>query len=233
MTRIAAIIPARGGSKRLPGKNLRLVGGRTLVARAIDVAAACGCEPWVSTEDDAIAAHAASLGALVRARPIALASDRASTESVIEDWWRHAFEGRPDVIVLLQPTSPLRSAADVRSCIEAVVSGGYDASLTVTVSHTHHFAGRLRAHANGTRMWIPDRPIEWRPRTQELAERAHENGAVYAFTGEHWSTHHNRLAHYKRTAAIVMPEWRAIDVDTAEELERADMYARKRWEEVA
>lgn len=234
--RTAAIVPARGGSKRLPGKNLRYVGGRTLVARAIECAQRAGVESvYVSTEDSTIASHAASLGALVRARPLALASDTASTESVIEDWLRSLpLTERPDVIALLEPTAPLRTAAPIAQCIAHVTSGRFAAAYTAVIDAKLHFTGRLRYFEDGTPMPLLDRPFDMRPRGQDigsadLPHRFYEAGS-YVFSAAHFEATHCRMAPNRRTTCVPVPRWEALDVDTLDDLEMAERECRARWE---
>lgn len=119
---VLAIIPARGGSKRAPRKNLREYRGKSLLLRAIDGAL---CSQYidqllVSTEDKEIFSAALRCGVNVHARPHELATDTASSEDVL----RHALSLYPhDWVVLLQPTSPLRTAEDIDACIERAQLG--------------------------------------------------------------------------------------------------------------
>ena len=115
---VLAVIPARGGSKRAPGKNIRFFRGKALIAWSIQAARESMYIDHfvVSTEDPAIKWVAESYGAAVIDRPAALAADDATNEDVL----RHAavsVPGRHDWIVLLQPTSPLRTASDIDACI--------------------------------------------------------------------------------------------------------------------
>ena len=117
--RILALITARGGSKRVPGKNIRLLGGIPLVVWSIDAVRGLPsiCDVLVSTEDEAIAAVAKKAGSLVPwLRPAELATDTATAEDVCLhalDWYEHAC-GEVDGLLLLQPTSPFRSRATVQ-----------------------------------------------------------------------------------------------------------------------
>lgn len=117
---IFGLIPARGGSKRLPGKNLRPLAGVSLLGRAIRQAAQT--LPWsvVSTDDPETIALANHLGVHTLLRPAYLANDNATTEDVIE----HAANTYPmfEWFCLLQPTSPLRTVEDIRACIELALS---------------------------------------------------------------------------------------------------------------
>jgi CMP-N,N'-diacetyllegionaminic acid synthase len=117
------VIAARGGSKRVPGKNLRLLGARPLIEWSVDVAKGMPdiCDILVSTDDSAIATVARSAGALVPwLRPAELATDTASSVDVCLhalDWYEDR-NGRVDGLLLLQPTSPFRSRKTVRRGID-------------------------------------------------------------------------------------------------------------------
>lgn len=123
---ILGVIPARGGSKIIPRKNLREAGGKPLITWSIEAAKqAVRLDKYlVSTDDEEIATVARSLGAWVLMRPAELATDEARTISVLE----HVIAHQRDVehVVVLQPTSPLRYPGLVDSCIEEYLAGGYD-----------------------------------------------------------------------------------------------------------
>lgn len=115
---VLAVIPARAGSKRCPGKNMRRYRGKTLVEWAVESARESKYldELVVSSEDQNILAHARSLGVTALQRPDWLATDKATTEGILIHMlytWRWA-----DWVVLLQPTSPLRTGDDIDLCIE-------------------------------------------------------------------------------------------------------------------
>jgi CMP-N-acetylneuraminic acid synthetase len=114
---VVALIPARGGSKAIPRKNLAPLGGRPILAWTVDAAreSRAVTRTVVSTEDEEIAAAARGLGAEVLDRPAELSADETPMQDVIE----HALAElpRPDVLVLLQPTSPLRRARHVDEAV--------------------------------------------------------------------------------------------------------------------
>ena len=122
--KVLALIPARGGSRRLPFKNVRLLGGVPLLLHSVQHARDCDIidAVVVSTEDPVIAAVARDARCLVLDRPSVLAGDDVPTEAVV----RHAAASLPeaDLIVVLQPTSPLRSAGALLACIMAAASSG-------------------------------------------------------------------------------------------------------------
>lgn len=138
-----AVVPARGGSKGVPRKNMKSVGGMSLVGRAAHLAVSL---PWidhtvVSTDDAEIRAEAVCHGAAAPfVRPMELAGDVASSEDV----WRHAwlaaedhYKMRFDISLLLEPTSPLRIEADLVAIVRALTEGGHASAATVSRSPAH------------------------------------------------------------------------------------------------
>ena len=157
---VFALIPARGGSKRLPDKNLKRLGGLSLVARAVICARSAGLEPIVSTDSVRIAAEAAKWGVDIIARPGVFATDDASMVSVaihaLE--WFTARNGRdPDYLALLQPTSPYRSRDLILSGIgagDAVVSGDGQPSGALYVIRPE-ILRRSRTFTPPGTVWLP------------------------------------------------------------------------------
>ncbi len=134
--RIVAVIPARGGSKGVPGKNLREVGGVPLIARAIGAAL---CTEWidrvvVTTDDAEIERVATAEGADVVLRPAELAGDTASSESALLHAL-DAIDGEVDVLVFLQATSPFIRPNDLDAAIETVRDGRHDVVFSAVLSH--------------------------------------------------------------------------------------------------
>lgn len=126
---ILGLIPARGGSKGVPRKNIRMICGKPLIAWTIEKAKSARLldRIVVSTDDDEIARVSTEYGAEVLMRPADLATDTASTQDVMI----HALQTFPsEVLVLLQPTSPCRSDGLIDECIEEFMSEGYDSLAT-------------------------------------------------------------------------------------------------------
>lgn len=155
------VIPARGGSKGIPRKNIRPIAGKPLIAWTIEAAkAAKRLDSFVvSTEDPEIAALARAYGAPVLERPAELATDTADTLDVL----RHALRARPhDLVVLLQCTSPVRSSGLIDRCLEAFERSGADCLGAV----------------------YPDRNFEFgreMPRRQEILPRMLDIGNAYVY----------------------------------------------------
>jgi CMP-N,N'-diacetyllegionaminic acid synthase len=142
---VVALIPARGGSKGIPRKNLAPVAGRPLLAWTIDAAlrSRVVTRTVVSTEDDEIAAAARELGAEVLARPHELAADDTPMQPVIA----YAVEelGAPEVLVLLQATSPLRRAEHVDEAVDLLLASGADSVVSVVEVPHRYRPGSLMA----------------------------------------------------------------------------------------
>ena len=213
---VLALIPARGGSVRLPNKNLAEVGGRSLVASAVAVAVAVPAigEVVVSSDDDRILDEAARAGATTERREERLATSATGTREVIDDLLQRRAD--VDTLVLLQPTSPLREAADVIACLEAlrthptattVAPADHPSAWTFTIG-----PGETLVAANGSWDLTPSPSPEFRI-----------NGAVYAARAEHLRAGGPLVG--SETAAIEMPRWRSVDIDEAFDLHLARLLA--------
>jgi CMP-N-acetylneuraminic acid synthetase len=241
-----AFIPARSGSRRLPGKNLRKVDDVSLVSHAVGSAIWC-TEIVVSSDDEAILAEArdgyqwcnTTARFKEHRRPADLATDTARVDDAIAHYLASGVE-QPDVIVLLQPTSPLRTATHVREALQVMRDTDADTVVSVCRSHTHRFAGRLRPQSVGrVHQWsdgdeVSLRAMAWepsvrsaaRPRTQDVSALAHENGAIYAVTREHFER--TGSLHGGDAFAYVMDRWSSIDVDDEDDLALAEWAERRR-----
>lgn len=182
MTRVA-IIPARANSKGLPGKNLKKVAGLSLVARAIEAARASGQfnRIVVTTDGEAIAAEAFACGAEVVRRPDAIAGDSARTIDAVE----HALKSigvAGGICVLLQPTSPLRSAADITSAITIFERVGY--GCTVAVCECEHHPYKTFTIDEGAKINPMHSLSDLGSPRQELPRFFRPNGAIYINTIE-------------------------------------------------
>jgi CMP-N,N'-diacetyllegionaminic acid synthase len=185
--KVLAVVPARGGSKGIPRKNLRTIQGRSLVALAGDVALAVPeiDRRVVSTDDAEIAraAQAAGLDAPFM-RPAEIAGDRISDHDVLVHALRATEQldaTRYDIVVMLQPTSPLRRAQDVSAVIRMLVEGGYDSVWSVSQTD-------LKAHPLKQLVVREGRMDYWDERgaqviaRQQLEPVYHRNGVAYAIT---------------------------------------------------
>lgn len=185
--RVLAVVPARGGSKGIPMKNLRLVGGRPMVALAGDAAAKVPeiDRRVVSTDDPEIARVASEAGLDVPfMRPKSISGDQIGDWDVLSHALQsvEAVDGmRYDIVVMLQPTSPLRRTCDVSGTIRKLVDGGYDAVWSVSETDSKgHPVKQLTVRDGAMDYWDP-RGAQIIAR-QQLEPVYHRNGVAYAIT---------------------------------------------------
>lgn len=184
---VLAVVPARGGSRRLPGKNLRTVAGHSLVAWAVVAARASALvgEVVVSSEDPAILHEGNRYGARALLRPVELATDTATTDAVLVHAAR-VMEWRHDFIVCLQPTVPARRPGLIDQCLRHALTTKADSVFTAT---RLHFVWKLRTRHEGIRgPWVQANARGRRVMSQafeSIDTRWHEDGAVYV-TRREW-----------------------------------------------
>lgn len=215
-----AIIPARGGSKGIPRKNLRAVAGRPLLAHAIEAARASASvgRIIVSTDDDEIASVARTHGAGVIRRPAELAGDTASSESALThtlEVMRCAEDYRPELLVFLQCTSPLTAPEDIDGTVHALLREEADSALAVAPFHA--FIWRRAEGPAGAEGVNHDRSV--RPRRQDRAPEYLETGAVYVMRTEGFLRARHRF--FGRTSLYVMTRERCLEIDEPADLELA------------
>lgn len=225
---IVAVIPARGGSKSIPRKNIVPLGGRPLLAWSIEVAKQVPAinRILVSTDDEEIAGCARTFGAEVSMRPPALATDDALVIDTLRDLIaRLNNEGRPPrVIVLLEPTCPLRSAEDVESCLKLIEDDTIDSVATFKAAELNPMRA-WRIEQGRPTPFIKD-AYPWLPR-QQLPQAYQLNGAVYAFRADRLRPEHPSIL-FGNTAAVVMPAERSVDIDNWIDLTLAEAVLARR-----
>jgi CMP-N-acetylneuraminic acid synthetase len=212
-----AFIFARGGSKGLPGKNIRLLGGKPLIAWSIEHALAVKQinRVIVSTDSDEIAELAKHHGAEVPfMRPAELAGDNSP------EWlaWRHALNylkestgALPEVMVSVPTTAPLRLSIDIENCLDEYKKGDADIVITVTDAHRNPYFNMVKTNADGTLGLVnpPQSTISRRqhaPVVYDMATVCYVANPVFVMT--HNSTFEGRVK------AVHVPTERAIDIDT-------------------
>ncbi|MFE7747635.1 cytidylyltransferase domain-containing protein [Streptomyces sp. NPDC057428] len=231
---VLAVIPARGGSKGVPAKNLAQVGGVPLVARAVR---ACLASPEVTdvvvtTDDPAIAEAARSaaeaLGEAPRLhcvqRPAAISGDTATSEAAVLhalDAYEAMGHGRTaDVVLLVQCTSPFVTRADIDGVATAVARDGADTALTV--APFHGFVWRDgSAVEDGTYGVNHDKAV--RPRRQDRPQDHLETGAAYAMDAAGFRTHRHRF--FGHTVLVPTDPARVLEIDDPHDLARARVLA--------
>lgn len=211
MLEVLALIPARGGSKSLPRKNVLPLRGIPLIAHTIRAAQAASLvtRVAVSTEDAEIATIARQFGADVVYRPIELASDEASSESALLHALEHLATNdgyRPDILCFLQCTSPLTASEDIDNVLRALIDADADTALAVT--RFHYFVWRQDAQGNAVGV---NHDKASRPRRQDRDAEFLETGAVYAMVADGFRTARHRF--FGRTVFHEMPTSRVLEID--------------------
>ena len=209
--KILYLIPARGGSKGIPHKNIKLLHGKPLIQYSIEVARkfAVDDDICISTDDLQIKAVAEGLGLKVPfLRPDYLASDTAGTSDVII----HALDfyskqGKEyDVVVLLQPTSPLRTVQNVKDCL-AIYTDEYDMVTTVKESNVSAVLCKENTHG------YLEQVIGGNNVRRQEAEKLYEyNGAVYVINAN--AVKNKGLGGFTKIKKFVMSEENSVDIDT-------------------
>ena len=211
---VLAIIPARGGSKGLPGKNIYPVNGKPLIAYTIDAAlkATHITKTIVSSDNDEIIKVSAQLGAIALKRPRELAQDTSSSEEVIRYVIQtSSAQGEKfDILVLLQPTSPLRSAEDIDNAIEHMLNNNASAVISVTNIGIKPFKSYY-LNKNGFLQGIHNNKSP-NIRRQELPDAYLANGAIYGIYVEEFLKTNSLIPN--ATIPFVMDEEKSIDIDS-------------------
>ena len=227
--RVLGIITARGGSKGIPGKNLKLLGGRPLLDYTIDAANDTPLDRLIlSTEDQKIADAARALGCEVPfMRPRELAQDETPHLPVIQHAARWLLEHqnyKADIVLTLQPTSPLRSAADIAAALRMLELSDADSVVSVNEVSAHaHPMRMLRVDDTGHAvLFATGQPVRKRiNRRQDLPKAWVMNGAIYACRTDVLFAAEPSL-YGDRVVAYPMPIERSISIDTLEDWAEAE-----------
>lgn len=215
------LIPARGGSKRIPRKNIRIFRGRHMIAWSIAAAQFSGCfdRIIVSTDDEEIAEVARSYGADVPfLRPSQLADDQASTQDVVV----HALEwskkqGLPcDAICCLYATAPFVKPEDLRNAKQLLSSSQDGTVVFAATTFPFPIQRAIRLDQEGYASMF--QPECFSTRSQDLEEAYHDAGQFYWASPTTWRTITNL---FQGARPLVLPRWRVQDIDTEEDWDRA------------
>ncbi len=215
MRKIVAIIPARGGSKGVPGKNIKNFCGKPLIAWSVEQALKSKYihSVWVSSDSDEILAIAVKYGAKAIKRPLEISGDTASSESA----WLHSIDfitkevGEIDLVLGIQATSPIRESDDFDKAVELFDNGKYDSLFS---------SARLEDYF----IWKRDEDdscigenhdYKNRRRRQLMDERFLENGSFYIFPPELMRSSNNRLG--GKIGTFVMDDYKKFQIDTPED----------------
>jgi len=214
------IIPARGGSKGLPRKNIKPLAGKPLVCWSIDAALSSKTidRVVVSTEDAEIAQISAGAGAEVIERPAHLATDDALIEDTfiqILDFLEENENYKPDIIVFLQCTSPLTTPEDIDSAVEIRIRENADTVFSAVEGHPFLWC---KDEKRQTMEAVNHEQLE-RKRRQDLPSFYSENGAIYVLGAE--NIRKTKIRHYGKLAVYPQPAERSIDIDTQHDFDLA------------
>ncbi|RUT00233.1 acylneuraminate cytidylyltransferase [Dulcicalothrix desertica PCC 7102] len=220
---IITIIPARGGSKGVPRKNVRLLGDKPLIAHSILDAkeAKLVDKVYVSTDDPEIAEVSSKYGAEIISRPDEIAGDTASSETALmhgvsEIEKKGIF---PELIIFLQCTSPIRSGEDIDRAIEKIKKENADSLLSVTLSHRF-----LWEEVDGKAKSI-NYDYCHRPRRQDMKAQYVENGSIYIFKPWILKELGNRLG--GKISLFPMIETASLEIDSVFDFEVAEFIVNK------
>lgn len=217
-----AIIPARGGSKRIPRKNIRPFAGKPMLAWSIEAALAAGVfdRVLVTTDDSEIADCARAWGADVPfVRPAELADDYADTRSVVAHAieWLSSNGAAPETACCIYATAPFVQPEDIRHALERLLSGPWRYVLSATGFAAPVFRSFVDEGPAGLRMLFPEFESK---RSQDLPEVLHDAAQFYWGRAHAWLQAAPIFA--AGTSAYRIPRWRSQDIDTEEDWAQAE-----------
>lgn len=218
-----AVIPARGGSKRIPGKNIKPFGGKPIIAWSIEAARDSGCfdRIIVSTDDDAIAAFARKFGAEVPfMRPPELSDDHTGTVPVIAHAveWQNARGPVVEEACCIYATAPFLRAVDIRRGLDILKGTKADIAFSVT-QYAAPIQRALRVTDQG-RLEMFD-PTQFEKRSQDLEAAWHDAGQFYWGRASAWLE--QRPLFGPHAAPVKLPRYRVQDIDTPDDWKRAEL----------
>jgi CMP-N-acetylneuraminic acid synthetase len=230
--RVVAVIPARAGSKGLPGKNTRILCGKPLLAWSIEAALGCANieSVWVTSDDDHALQIATEYGAKAYRRPAALANDSAAMGPVIADFGRHLeyLGDPPDAVMVMYATHPLRTSVDVAEAYDTFCASGGRPVIGVKKSITHPYLFyKLDAEGHPSTFCgidpnefyrRQDYPVAFELTTFACVLPLAELGSI------------NAQLQNDRTVAMFVDPKKTVDIDSIEDFELAEMILTKRLE---
>jgi CMP-N,N'-diacetyllegionaminic acid synthase len=214
--RTLGLVPARGGSTRVPRKNLAVLGGRTLVRRALETALAAGCFETValSSDEDEILAEADGLDAVALRRPPEVSSETARARDFV--WHALGELGDFDALAIVQCTSPFTAPEDVAGAVALLERTGADSVVTVSVADAAHHPLKMK-RLEGDRL-LPYLEDDRLTPSHELEQLWVRNGSVYVFRREVVE----RGLEADDVRGYEMPPERSFDIDTPRDLAFAE-----------
>ncbi|WP_026803574.1 acylneuraminate cytidylyltransferase family protein [Aliarcobacter lanthieri] len=219
--KVLAIIPARGGSKGLPKKNIIDLAGKPLIAWTIEASLSSKyiTKTIVSSDSDEILEVSKQYGSFILKRPIEFASDTSSSEVVV----KHAMESMEekfDYVILLQPTSPLRDTKDIDSAFEKFFS--LDATALISVcEYDNKILKAFKENEFGYIEGISNNKYPFM-RRQDLPKTYMSNGAIYIIKVDEFLENNSFFT--DKTISFIMDEIKSLDIDTKEDLDKVNKY---------
>ena len=220
-----AVIPARGGSKRIPRKNIKNFNGKPMIAWSIEAAKESGLfeKIIVSTDDEEISEIASEWGAEVPfVRPAELSDDFVATTEVIAHTTQWAINQKFDLesVCCIYATAPFIQVEDLKRGQEALDSGDWDYAFTVTDFAAPIFRSFKETEQGGIEMFFPE---HFGTRSQDLPVALHDAGQFYWGRSESWIR--GKQIFSINSKPILIPRWRVQDIDTLEDWKRAEIVA--------
>lgn len=220
-----AVIPARGGSKRIPRKNIKDFCGKPMIAWSIEAAEASGLFDYiiVSTDDTEIADVAKQRGAEVPfMRPAEISNDHAGTTEVIAHATQWALrQGWPvSAVCCIYATAPFVQVEDLKRGLEALESGDWAYAFTVTDFAAPIFRSFKQTAEGGLEMFFPE---HFSTRSQDLPTALHDAGQFYWGRPSSWIE--GKRIFDRHSIPVVIPRWRVQDIDTQDDWKRAEIFA--------
>ena len=218
-----AIIPGRGGSKRIPRKNILPFCGKPIIAHSIETAITSGLfnKVIVSTDDDEIAEVSIRYGAEVPfVRPAELADDHTGTHPVIDHAVRWLIDrgDHVDNVCCLYATAPLVIQDDLRRALEILETGKWESVLAAGEYSSPIFRAFKSTENGGIEMFFPE---HYSTRSQDLPVAMYDAGQFYWATADSCITPPKGF--HDKSTVITIPSWRAQDIDTFEDWKRAEV----------
>ncbi|MBV5330522.1 MAG: pseudaminic acid cytidylyltransferase [Chlorobium sp.] len=218
-----AIIPARGGSKRIPRKNIKEFCGKPMIAWSIEAAQASGLFKHiiVTTDDSEIAEIAQQCGAEVPfMRPAELSNDYAGTTAVVAHATQWALEQGMELyaVCCIYATAPFIQVSDIKQGLELLNSGDWAYSFTVTDFAAPIFRSFKETLQGGIEMFFPD---HFATRSQDLPVALHDAGQFYWGRPSAWLE--GKMIFGTHSKPLIIPKWRVQDIDTQDDWERAEI----------
>ena len=220
-----AIIPARGGSKRIPRKNIKEFCGKPMIAWSIEASLRSGLfdRIIVSTDDEEIADIGKQWGAEVPfLRPSDLSNDFAGTTEVVAHAtrWAQLEGGAPDSVCCIYATAPFVRVDDLKHGLEVLRSGPWAYAFSATEFPSSIFRSFSQLETGGLEMLYPE---HFSTRSQDLPMALHDAGQFYWGRAEAWTA--GMRIFEKHSTPVMIPRWRVQDIDTADDWLRAEILA--------